>query len=90
MNAATRKQIATLVAQLEEIKGSIDAIKDEVSSLQSEEQDKFDNLTEGLQQAESGQKIEAAANALQECDGSFDEVESAIDAILEYLNTASE
>lgn len=58
MNKATRAEIADLMAKLEDIKIDIE-------NLQSEERDKFDNMPEGLQQSDNGQKCEAAADALE-------------------------
>ena len=44
----------------------LDHLQGELQMEADEEQDKFDNLSEGLQQADSGQAIEAAAGSLQE------------------------
>lgn len=56
-------------ARLEEVVGILEEIKEE-------EKAKFDNLPEGLQQAEQGQKIESAGDNLEEAIG---HVQSAID-----------
>lgn len=39
---------------------------DQIEEAQSEEQDKFDNMSDGLQQSDTGAAIEAAAEALQD------------------------
>ena len=62
MNAKQRARLKEVVAILEEIK--------------EEESAKFDNLPEGLQQAEQGQQIESAKDNLEEAIGY---VETAID-----------
>jgi hypothetical protein len=72
MNKATRAAIAELVGKLEEI-------KDEIENLQSEEQDKFDNMPEGLQQSDNGQKCEAAAIALEDAVSSLDDAISSLE-----------
>jgi hypothetical protein len=59
MNDKGRKLIAKWIQALEDIKG-------EMETMAEEEQEKFDNLSEGLQQAESGQMIEAAAATLND------------------------
>lgn len=46
--------------------GKLDDIKSDIDDLQGEEQEKFDNLSEGFQQGERGQAIEAAASALSD------------------------
>lgn len=76
MNDQGRKLIAKWKQALEDIKS-------EAETLAEEEREKFDNLSEGLQQAERGQALETAADnldsfveSLEELIGSLDEVES--------------
>jgi hypothetical protein len=57
MNDKGRKLIAKWIQALEDIQS-------EMETMVEEEQEKFDNLSEGLQQAESGQAMEAAAATL--------------------------
>jgi hypothetical protein len=76
MNNANRKELEKAIAFIEDAKGIIEQIKDE-------EQEKFDNLSEGLQQTERGQKFEETASVL---DDAFSQLEEAIDNI----NTATE
>jgi RNA polymerase-binding transcription factor DksA len=71
MNKGDRKKLNDLYSRLE-------ALKSELDDLATAEQDKFDNMPDGLQQTESGQKIETAATAMRE---SCDSVESALDSI---------
>lgn len=59
MNADGRKELDKIIGELEDIKSRVE-------TLQEAEQEKFDNLSEGLQQAESGQKLETAASALSD------------------------
>lgn len=73
MNKARRKQLADIAAQLEEL-------KDQLVLLEEEEQDAFDNLPEGLQQAEKGQAMELAA---QQIATAADAVTEAIEALVE-------
>lgn len=72
MNAKQRKQINKMISDLEQMKA-------DAEMLQSDEQTKFENLTEGLQQADNGQKIEQAAEALGEIDSLIDEVISKLE-----------
>lgn len=57
MNAKRRKEIEKLSAQIEEIKMAIDSLHDD-------EQEAYDNLPDSLQEAERGQKMESAIEAL--------------------------
>lgn len=67
MNAERRKIIN---AQLEKLQD----IQDSIESLQSEEQECFDNMPESLQNSEKGQSASAAADLLQNAADSISEV----------------
>lgn len=58
MNASQRKAIEALKTKLEEI-------RDDVETFASEEQEKFDNMPEGLQQGEAGEKIQQSADNIE-------------------------
>jgi uncharacterized coiled-coil DUF342 family protein len=73
MNAADRKQVAALVAHLEELMSQASAIGEEIRELADAEQEKYDNMSEGLQQGDRGQAIEAAAQALSSAADAADE-----------------
>lgn len=66
MNSKQRKQIDVIVISLGDL-------KDELELLASEESDKYDNLSEGLQASERGQAIEEAAAALERAVSSVDD-----------------
>jgi len=59
MNANRRSRLVKIVSRLH-------VELQEIQSLAQEEQDAFDNMPESLQGGESGQKIEDAANSLQQ------------------------
>lgn len=83
MNKADRKVVSDAVSQLEELKAKIENIGVDVRALADAEQEKFDNMSEGLQQGERGQAIEEAAGALSEA---ADALESGnVDEALEAL-----
>lgn len=87
MNAAGRKELDRLFAELREAQEKVENIGAEIRTLAEAEQEKFDNLSDGLQQAEAGQKLESMAEALNSladyCEGgdiaaAIDEVEGAL------------
>lgn len=80
MNAAGRKLIAKWASEL-------DTIKTAIEDLASEEREKFDNLSEGLQQADRGQAIEAAADALEGAQSTAEEICDDLDALVEKIDT---
>lgn len=71
MNKEIRKILADYMGQLEQI-------QQDIVSLQDEEQEKFDNMPEGFQQGENGQKMK---NAIQELDDAVGNIADAISAL---------
>ena len=71
MNKQRRKKLRELADQLS-------AIKEELESVKDDEQAAFDNLPDGLQQAEKGQAMEAAAAII---DGAIDDLFGVINAL---------
>lgn len=90
MDKKGRAAISKLHKELDEAKGVIEDIKNEVETMHGEEEGKFENLSEGLQQGERGQAIEAARDALDEANNSLDEAITAIEEALSKLDDASQ
>jgi hypothetical protein len=57
MNAQGRKEIAKYIASLKEIKSKLESMKDD-------EEEKYDNMPEGLQDSERGEKMQESIDAL--------------------------
>jgi len=64
-----------LLETIDNVCEMLEDINTEVEQIKEDEEEKFGNMPEGLQQSESGEKLEAAAEALGEA---FDYVESAV------------
>lgn len=73
MNAARRKTLADLAERLS-------AIRSELETVAEAEREAFDNLPEGLQQGEKGERMSEAADAL---DSVVADLETAGDALNE-------
>ncbi len=71
MNKLDRKNLEQAIAFLNDAKSIIEDIA-------SQERDKFDNLSEGLQQSDRGQAMEENADDLESVN---DDIENVIDAI---------
>jgi DNA repair ATPase RecN len=71
MNRNDRKKLENAIALLNEAQSIVQSIRDG-------EQDKFDNLSEGLQQAENGQKFEENVSALEDAESHIDDALSSI------------
>lgn len=90
MNKSRRSAIAVLISRLSDLENEANDIASAIDLLQEEEQEGFDNLPEGLQVADQGAKMEAAAEALSEASSAVDEVTSALQDVASALETASE
>lgn len=71
MNKHRRKAIDAILNELADLRSRLETI-------QSEEQDAFDNIPEGLRDSESGQKAEQACSYLDDALTAFDEIDSAL------------
>lgn len=75
MNNERRKEIAKATGMIEEAKAILE-------QAQSDEQDSYDNMPEGLQSGDRGQAAEQAASELQEAvdslDGALANIETAV------------
>lgn len=76
MNKANRKELEKAIALIKEAQEIVERIKDE-------EQEKFDNLSEGLQATEKGQKFEETVSSLED-------VSSQLEDAVDNINSASE
>lgn len=88
MNDKTRKQINALQdkltaykaryeafsAQAETLRTDLEEITNEIEGIRDDEQDKFDNLPEGLAEGDRGQDIRNAIDELEEALSSLSEV----------------
>lgn len=75
MNAKSRKELSEIVERLQKC-------YEDISVMRDEEQEKFDNLPEGLQLSERGEAMEEAANSL---DSASNDIESAIEQLEELV-----
>jgi hypothetical protein len=82
MNKADHKEVAAIMARLAEANEIIDECVAKLDDLKNAEREKFDNMTEGLQQSEQGQRIESAADLL---DNAHESAESASQNIGEAI-----
>ena len=89
MNKQRRTQIEK---ELVDVQEALDALRTALQNLQdlaTAEQECFDNMPEGLQASENGQRIEEIAQALESANSAFesaiDDIDSAVDEISEAV-----
>lgn len=88
MNKDRRERAEKIRTLLEERKTGLIEIIQDLTDLQAEEQGAFDNMNEGLQASETGQRIEAAANALDAVRGDVEEMDYILQSTLDNLDEA--
>jgi len=71
MNDSRRKKLAEALAKMQDAKVIIEEVRDE-------EQESFDNLSEGLQQGDKGQKMEEIVSQLDEAIEACDNADSLV------------
>ena len=76
MNIKDRKQLSNAIKLLEDAQSIIEGIKDG-------EQEKYDNLSEGLQMSEKGQKFEDIVSVLEDSINSIDEAIGSVQEAME-------
>lgn len=74
MNNERRARINAIISQLQEINNEIESIRDD-------EQDAFDDMPEGLQQSERGERAQEAISNLEY---------ATLDDVISYLESAAE
>lgn len=89
MNQKQRKALAEISARVYALKEELAGLQATIAEHGDDEQGKFDNLSEGLQASEKGQKLSDAAEALgeaaSEMEGAVDSLETAVGKINEMV-----
>ena len=75
MNKQRRSRLQKVIDQLEDLKA-------EVASICEEEQEAYDNMPEGLQDAERGQQIYENISNLEDREGDFDDLISYLEEVI--------
>lgn len=76
MNKERRNRIEDMIVKLE-------GLKEELESIQCEEQESYENMPESLQYSERGETIEENANDLDSCSSDLQDVIDNLQAIVE-------
>lgn len=89
MNKQKRDELAIIHQKLTNMLDTLTVISADVEEMKDEEQEKYDNMSEGFQQSENGQKIEAAATALDNAVSELQQMESSLQTALEEIDNAT-
>jgi prefoldin subunit 5 len=89
MNDTRRKAIGALAKALDELRASLEDHRDNAEAIQAEEQEYYDNMPEGLQAGDRGEKAQEASEYLQTAFDALDAACSSLDEALEALSSAT-
>lgn len=87
MNNTQRKTLKTVISKLDELQGQLSSFIEEITNEAEAEREKFDNMSDGLQQSENGQLLHDTADTLEEIAG---ELETASETITEQASALQE
>ena len=91
MNNERRKKIVGIIDRLNKVKEEINDLRCEVSSLQDEEQEAYDNLPESMQDGERGTAIQDKIDELESAYGAImDDSMIDLDEAISQLESAKE
>lgn len=88
MTKQDRKELELRILEVEKARDILSAQKESIEQLRDEQQEKFDNLSEGLQQSEMGSRLEDAVNKLDEALQSAETAEDNANYMIEYMQAA--
>lgn len=65
MNRIRRKSLKAILGQMDELSTVLETVKEALQDVLNEEQEAYDNLPEGLQEADRGQQMQEYIEALE-------------------------
>lgn len=86
MNKETRKQLSKLRDDVDSLKLQLLDLSEQVQEIRDEEDDKYYNLPDGLQESKVGKTIMEGEESLDEIIYNFEQVESEFDTLLDSFS----
>lgn len=84
MNKTRRKELARIVAKLEQLDALRLEIQEELGAVMDEDQEALDNMPEGLQESERGQQMQEHIDSMEYA---MDDLENFdVESIMDQLN----
>ena len=81
MNKVQRKELSKAIEEAQTAIATLVHLRDVINAMASDEREKYDNMSEGLQQSENGQRLEQNADKLDEWDSALQEAIDTIEGI---------
>lgn len=83
MNKETRKRLSKLRDEVDSLKSQLLDLSEQVQEIRDEEDDKYYNLPDSLQESKVGKTIMEGEESLDEIIYNFEQVESEFDTLLD-------
>lgn len=90
MNKQTRRMIDQHMEVLSQFSEDAEAIREAIGDMNDHEQEKLDNMPEGLRESERGEQMANSISQLEEALSNLEEISSLIDTTIENLEAAKE
>lgn len=75
MNRIRRKSLKAILGQMDELSTVLETVKEALQDVLNEEQEAYDNLPEGLQEADRGQQMQEYIETLEGVVDSLEELD---------------
>lgn len=72
MNNKTRKQLTKIAEKIYDLANEIERLREELAQIQEDEQEKYDNMPEQLQESENGCRMYECIEELEDLDTRLD------------------
>jgi DNA repair ATPase RecN len=86
MNNKQRKKLYEEKVRLGNAHDIIESVRENLEEMYGEEQDKYDNLPEGLQESEMGEKLQEISELLEDASYDLDSISGEISDVLEKID----
>lgn len=86
MNKETRKQLSKLRDDVDSLKSQLLDFSEQVQEIRDEEDEKYNNLPDSLQESKVGKSIMEGVESLDEIIYNFEQVESEFDTLLDSFS----
>lgn len=90
MNNPRREQIANIIKQAADAKQVLENLMAEIEQVRDEEQEYYDNMPEGLQGGEKGERASAAIDSLENAACDVESMNDSLDEVISNLEAAKE
>ena len=88
MNNKQRKKLYEEKVRLGNAHDIIESVRENLEEMYGDEQDKSDNLPEGLQESEMGEKLQEIAGLLEDASYDLDSISGEISDVLDKIDEA--